>query len=711
MTYILLPKSSRTPYMRVDCDDYYRRGWTRQPGGEGILHVEVVGRSDAEPVKTNAAADAMPRLFETRRSPQHDDSSVIQLRDYQEECVQAVHDAWARGVRAPLVVLPTGAGKTIIAASLMSRAFGSRAMRSVFVAHRRELLQQTVEKIDLVTMTELSPRIGIVQGKRNELGADITVASIKSLGPKRLGKFIDAGPYQILICDEAHHAVSAEWIRMVNAMREAFPDLLMFGMTATPGRADGTALDRVFDEVVYEKNLLDMIQMGYLVPPKGFAVNLGLNLDRVKSSGGDFVQKQLSRLMNQPRANQAVVEAWRQYSHNRKTVVFGVDVSHAKMMKQEFIDAGYKAEHVDGKMGVRERKAVFKRFREGETKILVNCEIAIEGFDEPSIECVLFARPTQSQAMYIQSLGRGLRLYPGKTECIVIDCVGNAERHRPVQLASLAGFDPERRGTGRGGDGEGAPNLPSPEDVPTVLSTNPQGREFDLTSKQAKTRYQWRETKLGWVLQIPRIGYYLVAWSSKSHTKCVVRFYDQRPGRKQSLPTELVRQPIDFQLAYELVESEMDRFFRARSGRSMVRRRDGSVYEDPKAEDREFETKAREELPEINFVDLDDGVSEQLEVPEAMMMRDASWRSKPVSEKQVELLIKLGVKQRTMPTTAGEASDLITILRIEKDAKRRLPATHKQIAYLKVNELPVPQGLTKGRAAQMIWKHRKATGR
>ena len=324
---------------------------------------------------------------------------------------------------------------------------------------------------------------------------------------------------------------------------------------------------------------------------------------------------------------------------------------------------------------------------------------------------MLFARPTQSQALYIQCLGRGLRLYPAKTECIVIDCVGNSERHRPVQLASLAGFDPERRGHGGSGDGDG--DGLGEEDapiVPTVVSTDITGQEVDLTSHQARTRYQWRETKMGWVLQIPRIGYYLVAWSTKARTKCTIRFYDQRPGRRKTPPIEVVAQPIDFQLAYGLVEAEMDRIFRARGNRSVVRNADGSVYEDPKAEDREFQTKEKHELPEINFIDLDEGVDEQLDIPEEYILRDAAWRGRKPTPKQLEFLRKLGVKKKSLPDTAGEASDLITILRIEKDAKMRLPATAKQIAYLRVNELPIERDLTKGQAAQIIWKHRKATG-
>lgn len=701
--------------MRVDSDDYHRLQWTHQPG-EGWSHITVEGASDVVMPSsgTSPAHDQLPALFLPDPPKDGAHGGRVALRDYQHECVSQVDSAWRRGTKAPLVVLPTGSGKTIIASALMDSSFVTRGHRSIFCAHRRELLTQTVDKLRLTSSsTRIVPRIGIVQGKDDHLHSDITIASIQTLGGSRssgrLQRFVEAGPYHILVVDEAHHAVSPQYLRVINALREAYPDICLLGMTATPGRADGTALDTVFDEVVFERNLLDMIQLGYLVPPKGFKVELGLNLDDLKSSGGDYVTKQLSKLMNQPQVHRAVVEAWCRYGHNRKTVVFCVDVEHAKSLAQEFRDAGYAAEHVDGAMKIRDRDAVLRRFRDGETKILLNCEIATEGFDEPSIEAVLFARPTQSQPLYIQALGRGLRLFPGKTECLVIDCVGNSEKHKPVQLASLAGFDPERRLGGAGGPGNGEDEDDGPL-IPTVVSANPQGSEVDLTGMAATTKYPWVETKLGWVLNIPRIGYYLVAWSTNAHTRCTIRFYDQRPGRRQSLPVDVVAQPIDFQLAYGLVEAEMDRIFNARAGRSMMRRPDGSVYEDPRSDRREFRNKEIEELPEVNFVDLDEGLDEQTDIPEELIQRGAAWRSHSTTRKQADLLRKLGVKDKSMPKLAGEASDLITILRLEKDAKMRMPMTPKQVAYFKVNELSFPDPPTKGTAATIIWKHRKATG-
>lgn len=706
MAILFLPEHVRVPPMLPDCHDVHRLDWTQQPGGEGVLHVAVDRKGDSSlvPVKSIEAArqDALRKhsIDAARRSH-------IQLRDYQTQCVGAIMEAWEQGTRAPLVVIATGGGKTLIAARVMELMFNRGDHRSLFIAHRKELLDQTAEKIGLTAADNLS--VGIVQAKRNELHSDITIASVHTLAHSsgtRLKEVLDAGPYDVVFLDEAHHAVSNQWLKVIAAIKEHNEGVRFAGLTATPARADGIALDTVFDDVCFERNMYDLVKLGYLVPPKARRVPLDINLDKVgvDKKKGDFVRSQLSKLMNKPHVNRAIVDAWRRHGEDRKTLAFAVDIEHAAALREEFLAAGFAADHVHSQMK-RERTKAFKRFRENETRILINVEIAVEGYDEPSADCILFARPTASQTLYSQSVGRGLRLFPGKTDCLILDCVGNTENHEIVQLASLAGFDPAQGAHKRGrGDGEGEG---CDEDEPEVTGAEAaDAYEVELGVKARAGRYQWRQTSLGWVLLIPRIGYYLVAWHSQAKQTCIVRFYDQRPGRRDSPARDVIKTPIHFDLAFGLVEGEMDRFFNARRQRAMARAETGAVFEGTAPP--EFATSDKDEsFPEVTFVDLEEGTEEESFVPREWMIKGAKWRSKPVTDGQRQLLRKLGTKQQSIPETAGEASDLIGILQIERDAKMRVPATPKQIAYLKVNGLDMVR--TKGAAARAIWQHKKGT--
>ena len=701
MPFLRLPRSVLCPPMPTDVDERWWLQWTAQPGEDGQIHVRAVAAGSADKLFEQSHTLAKADVLSVR------DNGPIRLRPYQLEAIDAVQRSWIAGRKAPLVVLPTGAGKTIVATSLMRGFREEKGFRSLFIAHRKELLTQTQEKIRLAggDMTT-----GLVQGSRNEIGShvDVTIASVQTLGGKdgrRLDQVLGTGRFDLLILDEAHHAVSAQWLRVIDAVRAANAGIHIMGMTATPGRSDGLALDQVFDAVCYERNSFDLIRDGYLVPPKGFRVNIDLDLDRVRTDNGDYATAQLSKLMNQPRVHDAIVRSWMEFGHNRKTIVFAVDVEHATALAREFSDAGYSAEAVHGKTKSKDRDGVYERFSNGTTKLLVNCEVLTEGFDDPSIECVLFARPTQSQALYIQCIGRGLRPWPGKTECLVIDCVGNSEKHRPVQLASLVGFDPnlavsdqqDRSSSGAGQEEE------EEEILPEVREARIRGEAFEMGHRPTQARYQWRETDIGWVLQIPRIGYYLCSWSDRAHHKCVIYFFDQRPKRRNSPAREVVREPIDFELAYGMVEGEMDRFFNARRQRDLYSWRDDSgEFASSDDEDSRMES--------LSFMEVTDGVDDDLQVEEEQLLQTAQWRSLPMSKKQKTYLLNLGAKEATLPELMGEASDMILILQVERDRKMRVPATPKQMNFLRRFNIAHEPNLTKGAAARLIIDFRKRNG-
>lgn len=682
MPVLRVPDAVRAPYMLPPLPE---RSWTEQPGAEGEwLCVDVLTAS--EHVRTATEEKVVSALKVERAvvaAAPPPSGSIVRLRDYQIEAVEAVFASWESGKKAPIIVAATGAGKSILAAEIMRRATDPRpSFRAIFIAHRKELLDQTVAKTKLV-----APRctVGLVAADVNEVDRKITVASVQTLaarGGQRLTEVMGRVPPKLVVIDECHHAPSPTYQRVIDQIRQANPNVLLLGLTATPGRADGTGLDEVFDCVAYEKNLFDLVRDGYLVPPRGVRVNLDISLDSVDSKNGDFVESQLAQVINQPSVRRATVRAWQEHGHDRKMIVFCCNVQHARDLAQEFTDAGYPAAAIDGGMKPKDRNVVYERFRSGHLKLLCSVEVLTEGWDEPSAEGVIFARPTASQSLYSQMLGRGLRLYPGKTECLVIDLVGNSDRHSPVQLASLAGLRPIEN-ENLPGDGLAAPQEEDEEAQAHVDQMR--AREFDFRMRAKRSRYAWRETTYGWTLQIPRVGYFLVAWHDADKTRATVRFHDLREGRRDSAPVEVVRTPLDFEMAYGLVEGEVERLTAPRAKRP--------------GEDNDAGP------PAFAFL-YEDGLEEDIHVAEKMLLNDASWRARPMTPKQSDMLRKLGVKEKSLPVTAGEAADLITVMNVEHDVKMREPATDKQMWYLRANKIQYDKNLTKNAAKRLILAHR-----
>jgi superfamily II DNA or RNA helicase len=576
-------------------------------------------------------------------------------------------------------------GKTLISAEIMRWAHESyRYMRPVFVAHRQELLDQTVAKVKIMAPDRT---VGLVQAEHNEPDRQITVASLQTLAGKsgeRIKQIIAAGAPALLVIDEAHHSTSDSYARVIAAFKEANPELRILGLTATPGRSDGTSLDRVFDCVAYQRTIYEMIDEGFLVPPVGVRVILDINLDIVDSESGDFVTKKLAKIVDQPAVNREVVKAWLENGQQRRTIAFCITKDHAANIAAEFVAAGYAAAVINEKTKAKDRKEIFQKFRDGLIKVLCSVEVLTEGFDEPSVECILMARPTQSQGLFSQCVGRGLRLFPGKEDCLVVDCTGNSGKYALAQLANLSGLEPPRP------PGQGLPPPPIEEEgeegVARVDGVTTHALDFKLRKREAK--YAWREIPpYGWTLQIPKIGYFLVGWHGQDKTLATVRFHDMRAGKRDSAPITLMATPVDFELAYGLVEGEVQRLLGAKSSRARLKDLD-----------------PKDAAPEP-FAFLEDGLETDVVVSEATLRNDAGWRLRPTTEPQREFLRKLGLKG-VMPETQGEAGDLITVMQIEQDLKKREPATHKQLWYLRSNGIQYDDDITKNAAKKLILTHR-----
>lgn len=362
-------------------------------------------------------------------------SSIISLRDYQQEAVRSLFDAWINDVRRPAVVLPTGSGKTVIFSHLV-RDFhswrtacdgtnvGNGGERSLILVHRDELADQALRKLK-ETAPDLSA--GKIKAADNDVYADVMVASVQTLSrERRLGELHALqevyGEIGLIVTDEAHHGVAPSY----RTIYEAFPHALNAGFSATLARGDGVGLGSVWDDVVYTKSILWMISRGYLVDVKGQAVRMaGLALNHVKTTAGDYQAKALGTAMVDAGSPSVVAAALRQYAPDRRSIVFCPDVLSAHATASAI---GPTAAIVTGTTPTEDRRLIYKRFESGDIRVIVNCMVLTEGFDAPWADCAVIARPTKSAALYQQMVGRVLRTWPGKSDALVLDVSGSGGR-------------------------------------------------------------------------------------------------------------------------------------------------------------------------------------------------------------------------------------------------------------------------------------------
>lgn len=377
----------------------------------------------------------------------------MKLRPYQEECLKALREAYNNGGRLLLVVLPTGAGKTVIASHL-PEAFPELAKHGVlFIVNREELVQQAYDKFSRHGL-----RVGIERADSYANDEPVVVASIQTISrPDRLSRF-PRERFGIVFIDEAHHAVSPSYIRVLEwfGTAKTSPETrldwkLLIGLTATPDRADNVGLEAVFDQIAYELSLERLIEGGYLVKVKGMLVSSKTSLDSVAVRRGEFVEKQLSNVVNNPERNELIAKT---YLENRigPALAFTVTVEHAHSLAETMRRHGIKAYAISGSTPSQERARLVNDFREGKIDVLASAGVFNEGFDAPIATVGLMARPTLSGLLYRQQIGRILRPWPApeeqtnghrKTEALIIDFVDNSRRHSLITLPSLFGLPPK----------------------------------------------------------------------------------------------------------------------------------------------------------------------------------------------------------------------------------------------------------------------------
>lgn len=329
------------------------------------------------------------------------------LRPYQERAVAAALAARNTGTRRLVLVAPTGAGKTEMASALID-AVGERAL---FLVHRLELVEQAATRFRRHGM-----HVGVIQGDTEpDADAPVQVASVQTLAHRT------RPPADLVVVDEAHHAVAESFA----AILDAYPEAFVVGITATPYRLDGRGLGTLFEEILVAAQPRELVELGYLVWPRIYTAPPP-DLTGIRKVAGDYAVAALSDRM--VRLAGRVVESWQQRADNRRTVVFAVDIAHSEALRDGFLGAGIAAEHFDGGDDRETRRDVLARFASGATRVLCNCSLISEGFDLPEIGVVQMARPTASRALYKQQVGRAMRPADGKTDCLLLDNAGNFAR-------------------------------------------------------------------------------------------------------------------------------------------------------------------------------------------------------------------------------------------------------------------------------------------
>lgn len=361
-----------------------------------------------------------------------------ELRDFQAEAVASVRREWEAGRSATTVILPTGTGKTDVISKLVTdeAAGGGRAL---VLAHRGELLDQLTERCGLH-----APRIpvGRVQADTNQSRRRIVVAMTQTLAKEQRRNLLPK-PTMVVV-DECHHITSPsnmEILRWAGCLDDENPTRLL-GVTATPGRSDKRGIGMVLQSVAFTRDIVWAINAGWLVKPRGLTVVAShLDLNSAKLSRGDYQDGELGEMVCQDVAE--IVRAWQEHAvdaehpDGRITIAFVPNIASARELRDAFEVAGIKAEAVLGSTPQPEREQVYARLASGVTRVLVGVAVMTEGFDSPPVSCILMARPTRSATVYTQALGRGLRLFPGKSDCLVLDVVGAARGQKLVTLAEL----------------------------------------------------------------------------------------------------------------------------------------------------------------------------------------------------------------------------------------------------------------------------------
>jgi DNA repair protein RadD len=337
------------------------------------------------------------------------------LRPHQVRGCSLIRAAVLKGHRSPLAVMATGGGKTLLAALGFMVPAVEHGKRVLFLAHSQELIKQPSAKLDEIGLHDH----GILMGShwRRRPRAPIQIATVQTLS-RRLDKArLD---FDLVITDEAHRATAESYTKIMEAVRAEHPRVIHIGLTATPYRADGQGLGDVFDELVEIASTVHLMEEGFLVPIRTF-VGERLDLSGVSEVRGEYKKDEAAAILDRSLLIGHVVEAWHEHARGRSTICFAQSIAHSQHIVERFVAAGVAAEHLDGTTPTAEREAIIARLGSGETTIVSNYGVFVEGFDCPRVSCMIGARATKSRGLWRQMVGRILRPFEDKADAVFLD--------------------------------------------------------------------------------------------------------------------------------------------------------------------------------------------------------------------------------------------------------------------------------------------------
>jgi superfamily II DNA or RNA helicase len=362
----------------------------------------------------------------------------LTLRDYQARAIHDLRTAYRSGARAPLLVMCTGGGKTIVFAAITAGAV-ERGRRVLILVHRRELIRQASAKLAWAGVAH-----GIIAAGFEPSDHPVQVASVQTLA-RRLK--LQTWQPDLIVVDEAHHAVAGTWSQIL----DHWPHALRLGVTATPVRRDGRGLGAMFDRLVLGPSMQDLTAQGFLTRARIYAPQIRFQEANLRVRSGDYAPEQAAAELDKPSITGDAIEHYQRLGRGCGAIAFCCTTAHAEHVAAQFRASGITSQTVLGTTSVQDRELAINNLATGALQVLVSVDVISEGTDVPSVGCAILLRPTQSEGLYLQQVGRVLRPAPGKDHALILDHVGNVHRHGFPDDVRTWTLDDARRRTGKGG--------------------------------------------------------------------------------------------------------------------------------------------------------------------------------------------------------------------------------------------------------------------